>query len=126
MAHRKIATVLTNNFEQFGWAREAATLAYELRDRLTELERAYTIAQYHTDVTGRREEALAAYRTLLERYPEENRALNNTGVLYFQLGDDKRSRDFYQRALDLDSTWSTGFTNLAWEHKALGDFDLAK
>ena len=126
MAHRKIATVLTNNFEQTGRARAAATRAFELRDRLTDLERGYTIAQYHTDVTGRREEALAAYRTLLERYPEDHRALNNSGVLYFQLGDDERSRDFYQRALDLDSTWSKGFTNLAWEHKALGDFDRAK
>jgi tetratricopeptide (TPR) repeat protein len=125
MAHRKIATVLTNNFEQFGRAREAATRAYELRDRLTELERGYTIGQYHTDVTGRREEALAAYRTLLERYPEDHRALNNSGVLYFQLGDDERAREFYQRALTLDSTWSPGFTNLAFEQKNLGEFDQA-
>jgi serine/threonine-protein kinase len=125
MAHRKIATVLTNNFEQFGRARDAATRAYELRDRLTELERGYTIGQYHTDVTGRREEALAAYRTLLERYPEDHRALNNSGVLYFQLGDDERAREFYQRALHLDSTWSPGFTNLAFEQKNLGDFDQA-
>ena len=126
MAHRKIATVLANNSEQIGRARAAATRAYELRDRLTELERGYTIAQYHTDVTGRREEALAAYRTILERYPEDHRALNNSGVLYFQLGDDERARDFYLRALDVDSTWSVGFTNLAWEHKNLGDFDLAR
>jgi tetratricopeptide (TPR) repeat protein len=125
MAHRKIATVLTNNFEQFGRARDAATRAYELRDRLTELERGYAIGQYHTDVTGRREEALAAYRTLLERYPEDHRALNNSGVLYFQLGDDERARQFYQRALDLDSTWSPGFTNLAFEQKNLGEFDKA-
>jgi len=125
MAHRKIATVLTNNFEQFGRARAAATRAYELRDRLTELERGYTIGQYHADVTGRREEALAAYRTLLELYPEDHRALNNSGVLYFQLGDDERAREFYQRALDLDSTWSPGFTNLAFEQKNLGDFDTA-
>ena len=126
MAHRKIGTILRNNFEQFGRAREAATRAYELRDRLTELERGYTIAQYHTNVTGRREEALAAYRTILERYPEDHRALNNSGVLYFQLGNDERARDFYQQALDFDSTWSIGFTNLAWEHKNLGDFDLAR
>jgi eukaryotic-like serine/threonine-protein kinase len=126
MAHRKIATVLANNFEQFGRAREAATRAYELRDRLTELERGYTIAQYHTDVTGRRQDALAAYRTILEQYPDDHRALNNSGVLYFQLGDDERSRDFYVRALKSDSTWSTGFTNLAFEQKNLGQFDEAR
>ncbi|MEE9299839.1 MAG: serine/threonine-protein kinase, partial [Alphaproteobacteria bacterium] len=126
MAHRKIGTILWRDFEQSGRAREAATRAYELRDRLTELERGYTIAHYHTDVTGRREEALAAYRTILERYPEDHRALNNSVVLYWQLGDDERARDFYQQALDFDSTWSRGFTNLAWEHKNLGDFDLAR
>ena len=126
MAHRKTGPILSNDFQQFARAREAATRAYELRDRLTELERGYTIAAYHSRVTGRREEALAAYRTILERYPEDHRALNNSGVLYFQLGDDERARDFYQQALDFDSTWSVGFTNLAWEHKNLGDFDLAR
>ncbi|MCH7473460.1 MAG: protein kinase [Gemmatimonadetes bacterium] len=122
MAYRKIATVLNNDSEQRGRAIEAATRAYELRDRLTEIERGYTIANYHTAVTGRRDEALAAYRTILDKYPEDHRALNNSGVLYVQLGDDGRAREFYQRALDLDSTWSVGFTNLAWEHKNLGYF----
>ncbi|HXV85434.1 MAG TPA: protein kinase [Gemmatimonadales bacterium] len=122
MAYRKIGTILANSFGQRAKARAAVVKAYELRDRLSERERGYAVAQYHTDVTGRREEALAAYRTLLEQYPDDHRALNNSGVLYFQLGDHERSRDFYQRALDLDSTWSLGFTNLAFEQKNMGQF----
>ena len=43
MAYRKIATILGNNFEQFARAREAAIKTYELRDRLTELERGYAV-----------------------------------------------------------------------------------
>jgi serine/threonine-protein kinase len=122
MAYRKIGTVLANNFEQRARAREAVIKAYELRDRLTEQERGYAIAQYHSNVTGRRDEALAAYRTILERYPEDHRALNNSGVLYSELGDDERARQFYERALRLDSTWSLGFSNLAFEQKNLGQF----
>ncbi|HEX9581188.1 MAG TPA: tetratricopeptide repeat protein, partial [Gemmatimonadales bacterium] len=122
MAYRKIGTILSNSFGQRAKARAAVVKAYELRDRLSERERGYAVAQYHTDVTGRRDEALAAYRTILEQYPDDHRALNNSGVLYFQLGDHERSRDLYQRALDSDSTWSLGFTNLAFEQKNLGQF----
>ena len=58
-------------------------------------------------------------------FPEDHRALNNTGVLYFQLGDHEQARAYYQRALDLDSTWAIGFTNLAFEQQVMGDFDTA-
>jgi tetratricopeptide (TPR) repeat protein len=122
MAYRKIGTILNNSFGQRAKARAAVVKAFELRERLTERERGYATAQYHTDVTGRRDEALAAYRTILEQYPDDHRALNNSGVLYFQLGDHERSRDFYLRALLTDSTWSLGFTNLAFEQKNLGQF----
>ncbi len=126
MAYRKIGTVLNNNFEQRSRAREAVSKAYELRDRLTELERGYAIAQYHVEVTGRREEALAAYRTILERYPTDHRSLNNSGVLYSQMGDDARAKEFYARALQYDSTWAPGFANLAYEQKMLGEFAEAE
>ncbi len=57
------------------------------------------MAQYHNTVTGERESAIAAYRTLLEQYPDDHIALNNTGVLYYELRDYERALDFYQRAL---------------------------
>lgn len=125
MAYRKLGTIMANNFEQRARRNEVLTRAYELRDRLTPVERGYVVAQYHTDVTGRRDEALAAYRTILDRYPDDHRALNNTGVLYAQLGQQDRSLDFYERALAVDSTWSPGFVNVAFQQQRLGRLDEA-
>lgn len=123
MAYRKIGTILGNNFEQQARAREAITKAYELRDRLTELERGYTVAQYHSNVTGDRQSTLEAYRTILDKYPDDHRALNNTGVAYFELRDHERALEYYRRGLEVDSTWSIGFTNVAFEQRVLRRFD---
>ena len=120
MAYRKIGTILRNNFEQRARAREAVTRAYELRDRLTELERGYAVAQYHSNVTGDRQSALEAYRTILDKYPDDHRALNNIGVIYFELRDHDRALDYYKRGLDVDSTWAPGFTNVAFVQRILG------
>ena len=123
MAYRKIGTILRNNFEQRSRAREALTRAYGLRDRLTELERGYTVAQYHSTVTGDRQSTLEAYRTILDKYPDDHRALNNSGVAYFGLRDHERALEYYKRGLDVDSTWATGFTNVAFVQRILGRFD---
>jgi tetratricopeptide (TPR) repeat protein len=125
MAYRKLGIILRNNFEQRARAMEVLTKAYEFRDRLTDIERGYTIAQYHTDVTGERENALAAYRTILDKYPDDFRALNNSGVLYTQLNDFARGLEYYKRALATDSTWAPGFNNIAFAERALGRFDDA-
>ena len=120
MAYRKIGTILGNNFEQRARARDALTRAYALRDRLTELERGYTVAQYHSSVTGDRESSLAAYRTILDKYPDDHRALNNSGVAYFGLRDHERALEYYRRGVEVDSTWAIGFTNVAFEQRVLG------
>lgn len=123
MAYRKIGTILGNNFEQQARARDALTRAYELRDRLTELERGYTVAQYHSTVTGDRESSLEAYRTILDKYPDDHRALNNAGVDYFQLRDHERALEYYRRGVEVDSTWAVGFTNVAFTQRVLGRLD---
>jgi len=123
MAYRKIGTILGNNFEQRARAREALTRAYELRDRLTEIERGYTVAQYHSTVTGDRQGAVEAYRNILDKYPDDHRALNNIGVAYFDLRDLERALDYYERGLAVDSTWAPGFTNVAGTQRMLGRWD---
>ncbi len=126
MAYRKLGVILRNNFEQPARVAEVLTKAYEYRHRLTERERAYAIAQYHVDVTVEREAAIGAYRTLLEKYPDDNRALNNTGVLYAQLRDDARALEFFRRAMEQDSTWVGGYGNVAGTQLNLGDVEGAR
>jgi tetratricopeptide (TPR) repeat protein len=126
MAYRKLGVILRNNFEQPARVAAVLTKAYEYRERLTERERAYTIAQYHVDVTEDREAAISAYRTLLEKYPDDQRALNNTGVLYSQLRDDARALEFYRRAMEQDSTWVGGYGNVAGTQLNLRDVEGAR
>lgn len=82
MAWRKLAVVIQTAGGEPGEEEEAATRAYELRDRLTELERGKAIAYYHTVVTGDLAAQMEAYENLLASYPDDLPSLNNLAVAY--------------------------------------------
>ncbi|MBT8397545.1 MAG: protein kinase [Gemmatimonadetes bacterium] len=113
MAHRKTAIILSNEGEQRARAVEAATKAYEYRDRLTERERYLVTAAYHSVVTGNRDLQISAYRNVLDMYPDDTYALNNLGVIYGQLRDFERSSDYYAEALNVDGTNRLYYSNLS-------------
>jgi tetratricopeptide (TPR) repeat protein len=125
MAYRKLGIILNNQGERRSRAVEAATKAYQYRDRLTERERYLVTAAYHSVVTRNRDQAISAYRTLLDTYPDDLIGLNNVGVLYGQLRDDERAKEYYTRALAVDSTNRLYYSNLASTLEQLGHFDSA-
>jgi tetratricopeptide (TPR) repeat protein len=126
MAYRKIGTILSNNAVRADRVIEVSTKAYELRHRLTDLERGYAIANYHSSVTGDGQAAIAAYRTILEQYPNDHRALNNSGVQYLYLGDFHRAREYWAAAVNVDSTWPIGYRNVAIAEAVLGNREGAE
>src|SRR5690606_19990593 len=78
MAYRRIAALEHNlGGGQTSAAIEAATRAYELRARLTELERYHTEAVYHVIVTGDVDAEMQAYERVLAIQPDDPAALNN-------------------------------------------------
>ncbi|MDA0379307.1 MAG: protein kinase [Bacteroidetes bacterium] len=86
MAHRKLA-VTYNNFDiRQDLMVQAATRAYDLRDRLPERERFMAIAFYHTTVTIDYDRTIAAYESLLEVDPNNTAALNNVSNVYQRMG----------------------------------------
>ncbi|MEE8192074.1 MAG: tetratricopeptide repeat protein, partial [Gemmatimonadales bacterium] len=103
MAYRGLAIGLGNLFQERDRQVEAMTKAYQYRDRLTERERYLTIAQYHTDVTGDRNGAINAFRSLLDVHPNDGTALNNLGVVYADMGEYAEAAELYLRAIDADS-----------------------
>jgi tetratricopeptide (TPR) repeat protein len=125
MAYRKLAIILNNQNEQRSRAIWAAEKAYEHRDRLTDRERYIVTAAYHTVVTGNVDQQIAAYRNVLDRYPDDIYALNNLGVIYGQLRDDQRASDFYVSALGVDSTNRLHYSNLASSLASQRLFDSA-
>jgi eukaryotic-like serine/threonine-protein kinase len=87
MAHRKIGVLLSNLGVERHRRVEAVTRAYEHRDRLNERERGHAIAFYHSDVVGDPRAAVAAYETVLARYPDDWVARNNLALEYNNIGD---------------------------------------
>jgi len=126
MAYRKIGTILGNNFEQRDRAVAMVTKAYEMRDRLSDKERAYAEAMYHTRVTGDPDKAIAAYRTLLDVYPDDYIALNNMGVGYYILGDLERAAETYRQGVEADSTRVLSYGNLAGTQAEIGQLAAAE
>jgi len=113
MAWRKLGTVLGNRFEQRARQIEAFRNAYRFRDRLTEVERYWATASYYTFVEFEPEEAITAYRNILEIRPDDYRALNNLGNRYGNVLDTERARDAYTRAIAVDSFNLITYQNLA-------------
>ena len=125
MAYRKLAIILNNRAERRSRAVQAATKAYQYRDALTERERYLVTAAYHSVVTRNRDQIMSAYSTVLDLYPDETIALNNLGVVYTGLREHERAAELYARALELDSTTSLYFGNLAAALGRARSFDSA-
>jgi tetratricopeptide (TPR) repeat protein len=120
MAYRKIGAILGNNFEDADRAKAMITRAYQVRDRLSDRERAYAEGMYYSRVVEDPDRAMAAYRTLLDLYPDDYIALNNLGVAYSMVGDVERAADVYRRAVEADSTRVLAYGNLASAQADLG------
>ncbi|MFN2565986.1 MAG: BTAD domain-containing putative transcriptional regulator [Gemmatimonadaceae bacterium] len=77
MAYRKLAFAVSNSGLGYGRFAEVMTKAYRYRHRLTDRERYLTTADYYRSVVGDRPKAIAAFESLLERYPDEAVATSN-------------------------------------------------
>jgi tetratricopeptide (TPR) repeat protein/tRNA A-37 threonylcarbamoyl transferase component Bud32 len=126
MAYRKLAVSLRNAGEQRARSIWAAQQAYEHRDHLTDRERYLVVAAYHMIVTGDRDEQIANYRNVLDRYPDDVYSLTNMGVIYSELRDFARAAEYATRAIDVDSTQPESFENLVEALGRRSQFDSAQ
>jgi tetratricopeptide (TPR) repeat protein len=86
MAYRKLAVIYYNEGRNREDQFRLSTRTYELRTRLPEKERFLAEAWYHVAVMRDHEAALRAYRAMLERFPNDDTALNNSAVAALGLG----------------------------------------
>ncbi|HET7040360.1 MAG TPA: tetratricopeptide repeat protein, partial [Gemmatimonadales bacterium] len=126
MGYRKIGTILGNNFEERDRAVAMLTRAYDLRDRLSDRERAYAEGMYYSRVMSDPDRTIAAYRTLLEKYPDDYIALNNMGVAYYMSGDLERAVEAYRRGIEADSSRVLSYGNLAGTQAEIGQLAAAE
>jgi tetratricopeptide (TPR) repeat protein len=121
MAYRKIGVAALTRAEQV----EALTKGYRHRDRLTYLERNILEAAYHTVVTDDEDAAIAAYQSVLARYPDQYTALNNLSLLYMQRRDYATAEALLRRAIESDSLMMYAYANVTGAQVAQGKFEDA-
>jgi len=114
MAHRKLAVLLRNRFEQRARATQALERAFAHRERLTERERYLTMATYYFDVENDLTRSAAAYESLLELDPDDDWALNNGAIIYgIYRRDYARAEPMFERAIEIDTLSAPPYFNLA-------------
>jgi tetratricopeptide (TPR) repeat protein len=119
MAWRKLSVVL-QSAPGGPWTRvEAATRAWELRDRLTDLERANALAWYHRQVTGDQLAEIEAYELLLADYPDDPPALNNLAIAYSERGRHEDGIVLLERAVSGVGESGPAYVNLVSQYAYL-------
>jgi eukaryotic-like serine/threonine-protein kinase len=124
MAHRKIAVALSNLRVRRPDAVRAFRRAYELRDRLPDLERELAMAAYASQVLGDVAASTKAYQRALAIDSTNVAVLTNLGVDYLYLGRYADAVRYSEAVIRLRPV-SSGYGNLAIVRFREGDLPLA-
>jgi tetratricopeptide (TPR) repeat protein len=111
LAHARLGTVYSNIGEQDA-ARKATLRAYELRERVSDRERFYIEARYHTTVTEDVGKAIEIYQLLLATYPDDYAAGANLGGLLRGQGRVTEAIPLLETATQLAPDQPNPFLNL--------------
>jgi eukaryotic-like serine/threonine-protein kinase len=123
-AYGGLATIYYNLGES-DLARESATKAYQLRDRVTEAERESIDARYYSYVTGDLEKSEEVYALQVRNYPGSAGAYNHLAINDLDLGRNEQAAESFRKALQLDPTRASTYGNLAIVLMELGRADEA-
>jgi len=113
------------NLGQASLAAENIKKAYELRDRVSELEKYRISALYYQSVTGELEQATQVYELWAKSYPQDAVPPGNLGFIYDELGQHEKSLAATEESQRLSSD-TIGYTNLADNYLELNRFDDAQ
>ncbi len=95
-------------------AKAALTRAYELREKLSPVERGLTEATYFSTVEHDQERAITAYLAILSEQPTNRIALNNLASSAFESGQFERTREYAARYVAVDSSNFDAWSEVIW------------
>jgi eukaryotic-like serine/threonine-protein kinase len=126
LAYSAMGGMQGSNLQQPGQAAENIRKAYELRDRVSELERFAITQDFYSNVTGELDKALQTAHASLEVYPRAAGPHNTIGFLSAYIGKyDDEVREGLE-AIRLNSKDPSSYSNLMEGYIALGRLDEAK
>lgn len=127
MAWRKLGIILFNRGGRPDLQERAISKAYELRDRLTDVERYHAEGAYHLAFTEEYGRAITVYENLLQVDPDNSAALNNLAYIYGRFYNDyARAETFYGHAAQKDSSDVLVRLNLVETRINLGKLEAAR
>jgi tetratricopeptide (TPR) repeat protein len=125
LAHGRLGTAYSNT-GQTQKAHEHWRRAYELREGVSEPERFYILAHYHSNLLGDIRKGIEVYQQWAKTYPREWATYNNMGILYASLGDWEESLEIELKAKELAPDQAFPYGNIIFALTALGRFDEAR
>jgi len=108
-----------------GQARMAAQHAIRHKDRLPFIERSFMQASYAYS-RGDYDTSIETYRRLLERYPDNYKALNNLALVYQQRRQFATAESLFTRATAIDSTIANLYFGIEGNQMLQGKFAEAR
>jgi serine/threonine protein kinase/Flp pilus assembly protein TadD len=124
MAYAVLGTSYAN-IGEVGLAAENARKAYELKDRVSDVEKFYIESHYYEMATGDLDKARQTFKLLYQNYPREETAPTNLGVIDVVLGDYDDSLKQAQDAFKMNPS-GLNYSNLISSFISLNRLDEAK
>jgi eukaryotic-like serine/threonine-protein kinase len=100
--------------------------AYELRERVSELEKFHIESHYYHFVTGDLEKARQAYELWAQTYPRDPVPPQNLGIIYKNLGQYDKALAEAHETLRLDPAYVLGYASLLSNYFYLNRTDEAR
>jgi tetratricopeptide (TPR) repeat protein len=125
LAHARLGTVYSNLLDDEA-SRRHTTRAFELRDKVSELERFYIEARYYTIVEPNLNKAIDAYRVSIATYPNDYASRTNLAILLKDRGELEEALAMMRAATELAPEEPSARVNLISGLIAFGQFDEAK
>jgi tetratricopeptide (TPR) repeat protein len=101
------------------------TRALSLMDRMSEREKYRTLGAYYIGVVRNYDQAIEAYRQLVERYPADRAGHNNLALAYFYTRDFAKAFEYGRRAIQVYPQSLKFRNNFALYAMYAGDFRTA-
>ncbi|MFQ5817461.1 MAG: protein kinase [Terriglobia bacterium] len=125
LAYARLGTVY-GNLGEGELATEYRKKAFELRERVSELERFYISAHYYNSVTGEIEKARETYELWKRTYPRDWTPPNNLAVIYNEIGQHDKVVEEAREALHLEPNHPLPYVNLGFGYLGLNRLEEAK
>jgi tetratricopeptide (TPR) repeat protein len=119
LAYARLGTVYSN-IGQSDESRKMTARAYELREKVSEVERLYIEGRYFSTVEPDVQKALDAYKVWLATYPNDYTALTNSALLHKQQGDRAEAVRKLELATKAAPDQPLGWSNLGQTYFEMG------